>query len=384
MPEKRKLFEEVGSSSPAPVPSGGLIGDGSGARDRAAVRIWLLVIFLLVAAMIVVGGLTRLTDSGLSITEWAPIRGAIPPLSDADWAEEFAKYQASPEYQLQNKGMELDAFKTIYWWEWGHRFLGRVVGVVWAIGLLGLTLTRRVPRGWIGRLIGLGALGGLQGFIGWWMVSSGLKGSMVDVASYRLAIHLGLAFIILGLTSWYILSLARSETELIQARRAGEPVLGARAVGLMHLAFLQILMGALVAGIDAGRGFPTWPDMNGTFFPADAFYVPGKSALWAFLDNPGLVQFNHRILGYLLVIFGLFAWFRARKSAYAATRQAYGLVAIMLVLQACIGIAAVLTLAHINVAITHQIGAILLWVLVIKARHRSIYPLSGSIRKGTL
>lgn len=384
MTEKRKLFEEVGTATPAPVPVGGLIGDGSGGRDRWALRVWLFVIFLMVACMIVVGGLTRLTDSGLSITEWAPIHGTVPPLSDAEWAEEFAKYQASPEYQLQNKGMELAAFKTIFWWEWGHRFLGRIVGLVWAVGLFGLAVTGRVPRGWMGRLLGLGALGGLQGVIGWWMVSSGLKGTMVDVASYRLAVHLGLAFVILGLTAWYILSLARSDAELIQARRAGEPVLGSWAVGLMHLAFLQILLGALVAGIDAGRAFPTWPDMNGSFFPADAFYVPEKSAIWAFIDNPGLVQFNHRLAGYLLVILGLLAWFRSRKSAYAATRQAYGLVAGMLVLQAGIGIAAVLTLAHIHVAITHQIGAILLWVLIIKARHRSIYPVSGSIRKGTL
>jgi cytochrome c oxidase assembly protein subunit 15 len=384
MTEKRKLFEEVAQPTLGVLPMAGLIGDGDGARNRTAVRVWLFVIFLLVAAMIIVGGLTRLTDSGLSITEWAPIHGAIPPLSDADWAEEFTKYQASPEYLLQNKGMELEDFKTIFWWEWGHRFLGRFVGLVWAVGLLGLTLTRRVPRGWMGRLLGLGALGGLQGFIGWWMVSSGLKGTMVDVASYRLATHLGLAFIILGLTAWYILTLGRSQAELIQSRRAGEPVLGGWAVGLMHLGFIQILLGALVAGIDAGRGFPTWPDMNGTFFPADAFYVPGKSAIWAFLDNPGLVQFNHRMAGYLLVIMGAFAWFRARKSAYAATRQAYDLVAGMLVLQACIGIAAALTAAHLHIAITHQIGAILLWVLIIKARHRAIYPVSGSIRKGTL
>jgi cytochrome c oxidase assembly protein subunit 15 len=382
--EKRKVFEEVASVSAPQTPIGGLIGDATGGRDRGAVRIWLVLIFLLVASMIIVGGLTRLTDSGLSITVWDPIHGAVPPLSDADWAEEFAKYQASPEYLLQNKGMAIEDFKTIFWWEWAHRFLARVVGLVWAVGLLGLTLTRRVPRGWMGRLIGLGALGGLQGFVGWWMVSSGLKGTMIDVASYRLAVHLGLAFIILGLTTWYILMLGRGEAQLIQARRAGEPVLGGWAVGLMCLTFGQILLGALVAGIDAGRAFPTWPDMNGSFFPADAFYVPGKSAIWAFLDNAGLVQFNHRMAGYLLVIIGLLAWFRARKSAYAATRNAYGLVAGMMIVQACIGIAAALTLAQLHVALTHQIGAIVLWVLIIKARHRTIYPLTGSIRKGTL
>jgi cytochrome c oxidase assembly protein subunit 15 len=284
--------------------------------------------------------------------------------------------------------MSLEEFKVIYWWEWGHRQFGRLIGLVWFVGFLGFLLTRKIPAGWTPRLLGLGALGGLQGAIGWWMVSSGLTGTMLDVASYRLATHLGLAFVILGLIAWYVFLLGRSEAELMQARRGREDRLARMSTGLMHFTFLQIVLGALVAGIDAGRAFPTWPDMNGQFFPADAFYVPdgqgGSKAMWhAFLENPGLVQFMHRMSGYLLFAFGIVVWLRARQSAHTSTRNAFHGVMAMMVAQMVLGIAAVLTAAHVHVAITHQIGAVLLWVLIIRARHLSIYPRAGSIRKGT-
>ena len=383
MAGKRSIFEDVGAGVAAPAsPAGGMIGSrGTGARR--GIRAWLAVLFLLVACMIAVGGLTRLTDSGLSITEWRPVTGALPPLNDAAWAEEFAKYQASPEYKLQNKGMELDAFKQIYWWEWGHRQLGRVIGLVWAVGFFGFLAARKIPAGWTGRLLAVGALGGVQGAIGWWMVSSGLKGAMVDVASYRLATHLGIAFVILGLIAWYVFLLGRSEAELMQARRGREQKLFGMTTGLMHFAFLQILLGALVAGIDAGRAFPTWPDMNGQFFPADAFYVPNGMWWQAFFENPGLVQFIHRMSGYLLFAFGVVVWLRGRKSPHAVTRVACHLVMAMLVAQVVLGIFAAVTAAQVHVAITHQIGAVVLWVLVIRARYLAQYPVAGSIRKGT-
>lgn len=382
MAEKRKLFEDVGASSAPVVPKGGLIDGRKGARR--GIRAWLVSIFLLVAVMIAVGGLTRLTDSGLSITEWRPVTGAIPPLSEADWAVEFEKYQSSAEFQLVNSQMSLEEFKSIFWWEWGHRQLGRVIGLVWAVGFLGFAAARAIPAGWTGRLLGLGALGGLQGAIGWWMVSSGLVGENVDVESYRLATHLGLAFVILGLTAWYVFLLGRSETDLMQARRVGERKLVGLSTGLMHFAFLQILLGALVAGIDAGRGFPTWPDMNGQFFPADAFYVPGGGGLWhAFFENPGLVQFMHRMAGYLVFAFGVMVWLRGRQSAHAATRTAFHALMAMLVAQVVLGIVTVLTAAHMHVAITHQIGAVILWVLILRARHLAMYPVAGSIREGT-
>ncbi|MEY3534009.1 MAG: hypothetical protein RI979_2033 [Pseudomonadota bacterium] len=381
MAEKRKLFEEVGATAQV-APQGGLIEGNKGARR--GIRAWLVALFLLVAMMIAVGGLTRLTDSGLSITEWKPVTGAIPPLSEADWVTEFDKYKATPEYQLQNSQMSMEAFKVIFWWEWAHRQLGRVVGLVWAVGFVGFLVARAIPPGWTGRLLGLGALGGLQGAIGWWMVSSGLVGEQVDVKSYRLATHLGLAFVILGLIAWYVFLLGRSETNLIQARRNSERKLVGLSTGLMHFAFLQILLGALVAGIDAGRGFPTWPDMNGQFFPADAFYVPGGGGVWhAFFENPGLVQFMHRMAGYLLFAFGIVVWLRGRHSAHAATRNAFHAVMAMLVAQMVLGIITVLTAAHMHIAITHQIGAVILWVLIIRARHLSVYPVAGSIAKGT-
>jgi cytochrome c oxidase assembly protein subunit 15 len=381
MAEKRKLFEEVGATAQV-APQGGLIEGNKGARR--GIRAWLVALFLLVAMMIAVGGLTRLTDSGLSITEWKPVTGAIPPLSEADWVTEFDKYKATPEFQLQNSQMSMEAFKVIFWWEWAHRQLGRVVGLVWAVGFVGFLAARAIPPGWTGRLLGLGALGGLQGAIGWWMVSSGLVGEQVDVKSYRLATHLGLAFIILGLIAWYVFLLGRSETNLIQARRNSERKLVGLSTGLMHFAFLQILLGALVAGIDAGRGFPTWPDMNGQFFPADAFYVPGGGGVWhAFFENPGLVQFMHRMAGYLLFAFGIVVWLRGRQSAHAATRGAFHAVMAMMVAQMVLGIITVLTAAHMHIAITHQIGAVILWVLIIRARHLSVYPVAGSIAKGT-
>jgi cytochrome c oxidase assembly protein subunit 15 len=382
MAEKRKLFEEVGAGQAKAAAVPGLIDGRKGAR--AGIRLWLVAIFLLLAAMIAVGGLTRLTDSGLSITEWRPVTGAIPPMSEADWAVEFEKYKASPEFLQQKSQMGLDEFKSIFWWEWGHRQLGRVIGLVWALGFFGFLAARAIPPGWTGRLLGLGALGGLQGAIGWWMVSSGLTGVMVDVASYRLATHLGLAFVILGLCAWYVFLLGRTETDLMQARRGAERKLVRLSTGLMHAAFLQVVLGALVAGIDAGQGFPTWPDMNGQFFPADAFYVPGGGGVWhAFFENPGLVQFMHRMAGYLVLAFGVVVWLRGRQSAHAATRAAFHAVMAMLLAQIALGIVTVLMSAHLHIAITHQIGAVILWVLILRARHLSMYPVAGSIREGT-
>jgi cytochrome c oxidase assembly protein subunit 15 len=382
MAGKRSIFQEVGAETPVVLPQGGMIGRGS-QGGRGAIRVWLILLFALVALMIAVGGATRLTDSGLSITEWKPVMGALPPMDAAAWQAEFARYQASPEYQLQNKGMSLEAFKSIYWWEWGHRQLGRVIGLVWAVGFLGFLVARRIPAGWTGRLLMLGALGAAQALIGWWMVASGLTGNRVDVASYRLAIHLGLAFVILGFIAWQVFLLGRSEADLMQARRGREDKLFRLSTGLMHVALLQVLLGALVAGIDAGRGFPTWPDMNGRFFPADAFYAPGRPAWAAFFENPGLVQFIHRMAGYLLFAFGVVVWLRGRRSAYLATRTAFNLVMGMLVAQIALGIATVLSAAAPHMALTHQVGAVVLWVLILRARYLCQYPVAGSIRKGT-
>ena len=376
--KKRSIFEDVGGPKTAPVrPAGGLIDRGrSGAR--LGIRAWLVVLFLLVVAMIVVGGLTRLTDSGLSITEWRPVTGALPPMDAAGWEAEFARYKATPEFALQNSQMTLEAFKSIYWWEWGHRQLGRVIGLVWGIGFLGFLIARKVPPGWTGRLFVLGVLGAAQGAIGWWMVSSGLGAGRTDVLSYRLAVHLGLAFTILGLIAWDIFLLSRPEPALMTARRFRDGKLFGMTTGLLHLAMVQILLGALVAGIDAGRAYPEWPLMAGQVFPPDAFSL---TPVWRNLfENAGLVQFLHRTTGYLVFLFGLAVWWRGRRSAYRSTARAYDWMAAMLFGQVVIGIGTVLHAAPLSLAILHQLGAVTLWVLILRARFLSQYPVSQNLR----
>ena len=378
MSEKRSIFEEVGEKREVARPAGGVI-DQAPKGARRGIRLWLSILFTMVVLMIAVGGLTRLTDSGLSITEWKPVTGALPPMSAEAWDIEFEKYKAIPEYQLQNKGMSLTEFKFIYWWEWGHRQLGRAVGLVWALGFLGFAVTRNIPTGWTRRMLFVGVLGGLQGAIGWWMVSSGLTGERVDVASYRLATHLGLAFVILGYLAWYILLLSRPEKDLMQARRGKETKLFSLSTGLLHASFVQILLGALVAGIDAGRTFTDWPLMAGSFFPPEAFDL---TPLWVnFFENPGLVQFVHRMWGYLLIAFAIVVWRRARGSAHGATRFAFNAVMAALAVQIVLGITTVLYIAPWQLAIAHQLMAVLIWVLILRARFLSFYPISTPIRE---
>ena len=379
MSDKRSIFEEVGAETkPAPKATPGLISSGRDTAKRA-IRLWLHLLLGLVALMIVIGGLTRLTDSGLSITEWKPVTGAVPPMNAAAWQDAFSKYQQTPEYILQNKGMSLSEFKSIFWWEWGHRQLGRLIGLVWALGFFWFLARRQIPTGWTGRLLGLGLLGGLQGAIGWWMVASGLIGRMVDVASYRLAAHLGLAFIIIGLISWYLFTLKRGAKDLLQARRNRETGLSRLAGILLALVFFQILLGALVAGIDAGRGYIDWPLMNGQFLPDESFdYQP----LWSnFFENPALVQFNHRMLGYLVGLFAVFAWWQARKSPLTASRQAFGRVLLLILVQMGLGIVTVLYAAPWQIAILHQIWAIIIIVFVLHARFLAMYPQAQSLRQ---
>lgn len=380
MAEKRKLFEDVAEGETTkPVAQTGVIDRGrQGARG--AFRIWLMILFALVFVMIAVGGMTRLTDSGLSITEWRPLTGAVPPMNEADWASEFEKYQQIDEFKLQNSWMQLSDFKVIYWWEWGHRQLGRVIGLVWAIGFFWFLLRRQIPTGWTGRLVLLGALGGAQGAIGWWMVASGVTSGegTLDVASYRLATHLGLAFVILGFITWYALLLSRPERDLMQARRAREGRQFGLATGMLHFTFLQILLGALVAGIDAGRYFVDWPLMQGQVFPPDAFdLIP----VWRnFFENAGLVQFMHRVTGYVLFIFGVVVWLRGRKSVHPQTRFAFNAVMAALAIQIVVGITTVLYAAPVHIALVHQAIAVILWVLILRARYLSAYPIATSLR----
>ena len=378
MSQKRSIFEEVATDEKAEVavPSPGMIDQVR--PGRRGVVIWLAVLFAMVLATIVVGGLTRLTDSGLSITEWKPVTGAVPPLNADDWSAEFALYQGTPEFQLENKNMTMAEFKSIYWWEWGHRQLGRLIGLVWAVGFIGFWLAGRIPAGWHGRLVAIGVLGGAQGAIGWWMVSSGLTGAMVDVASYRLAIHLGLAFVILGLIAWYVLALSRRDADLMQARRGREGRLVSLGTMLLGLAFVQILLGALVAGIDAGRGYTDWPLMAGRFFPEGALDL---TPVWRnFFEEAGMVQFIHRMWGYLLFGVGLWVWRSSRRSGNDATKRSFDWMAVMLFGQIVLGIGTVMYSAPVHLAIVHQLGAVALWVLIIRARFMAAYPLAQKIK----
>ena len=378
---KRPIFQEVSSQTPtAQPPAGGMI-DARPKGARGAIRVWLVVLFVMVAAMIALGGATRLTGSGLSITEWRPVTGALPPSGQAAWEAEFAKYQAIPQFQVDNPTMDLAGFKRIYWWEWAHRQLGRAVGLVWALGFLFFWASGRMPAGWAPRLLVLGGLGGLQGAVGWWMVSSGLVEGMTAVASYRLAVHLGLAFAILGLIAWQVLQLSRPEAQLLRARRAGEPKLFSMTTGLMHLAFVQLLLGALVAGIDAGRQYTGWPKMGGEWIPA-AIWDAGLG--WRnFFENAATVQFTHRMVGYLLAVFAVVVWLRARRSPHPVTRGAFTAMIVAVGLQIALGIVTVIHGAPLGEALAHQFGAVALFVLIIRARHHARYPFETSVR-GTI
>jgi len=325
--------------------------------DRSRpVAIWLFAVAVLVLAMVVVGGATRLTDSGLSITQWKPVSGALPPLSAQDWNDEFARYKEIPQYAQLNKGMSLAAFKTIYWWEWSHRLLGRIVGVAFAVPFAYFLIRRQLPRRLIWRCAGLFALGGLQGMVGWWMVASGLAGR-VSVAPERLATHLGLAFILLSAMVWSALDAWAGAPRV----KAQTPWIG-YAFGLMGLIFAQILLGALVAGNDAGLVYNDWPLMNGALFPKDY----AGAGLWATLvHSQAAVQFNHRILAYTVLAVAIFTAVAARQARELAP-EAKALAAVLagaVTLQACLGVATLMTHVPIALGMAHQIMAAIVLAL---------------------
>lgn len=325
---------------------------------RPLVRGWLYAVAALMVVTLVVGGATRLTESGLSIVEWKPVTGAIPPLSQAHWLEEFAKYQQIPEYQLQNAGMPLEAFKQIYWWEWAHRFLGRAIGLVFLVPFLVFLAQRRIdrPLGW--KLAGLFALGGVQGFVGWWMVTSGLS-DRLDVSQYRLATHLGLAFLILAALFWTAL-------DVWPDRRAGRTTRGVGKAALVFsgLVFVQILLGAFVAGLDAWLIHNTWPLMDGGVIP----HLGAVGPLSAFEDR-SLVQFNHRMGGYAVVIAATVLAAAAWKLTSGAARRRLGMTAGLSWVQMALGVGALLSVGAIEAGAAHQAGAILLFLAALSLAH---------------
>ncbi|MFG1391292.1 COX15/CtaA family protein [Xanthobacter agilis] len=324
----------------------------SGPRAARAVRLWLYVVAALIVAMVGVGGATRLTESGLSITQWKPVTGVVPPLSPAEWQAEFERYKAIPQYEILNRGMGLDGFKRIYWWEWTHRLLGRLVGAVVLLPLLYFAATGAV-RGWLlACCLGLFALGGLQGAVGWWMVASGLS-ARTSVSPYRLAIHLTLAGLILSATVMVARTLAPPA-----APSAAPPDMGMRlratAVALPILVLVQIFAGGLVAGLDAGMAFNTWPLMDGALIPAPD-QLGAMRPWWRNLfENALTVQFDHRMIAYALWAASLLHALDARRTHGA--RGAWLLFAVVSA-QAMLGIATLLLAVPLGVALAHQFGA---------------------------
>ena len=322
---------------------------GAASSRPIAISNWLYSVAFLVFIMVVVGGITRLTESGLSITEWKPITGALPPLSEADWLSEFTKYQQIPEYREISgpAGMTLADFKFIYFWEWVHRLLGRLIGVAFALPLLWFAVKRAIPSGYAMRLVALLALGGLEGTIGWWMVSSGLS-ERTDVSHFRLAVHLLTALFILGGLVWTALDLRQL------ARGNDRPArLTGLGVSVLAVLFVQLLFGAYTAGLNAGYVSNTWPLMNGYFVPGGINWAEG---VWAALNNdPYLIHFIHRWWAWVAVGFLVLL---ARK-VRSLNRWSSVAIHIAFGSQILLGIATVMTGIDINLAVLHQaVGAL--------------------------
>ena len=317
--------------------------------DRSkAVAIWLFAVAAMVFAMVVLGGATRLTQSGLSITEWRPVTGAVPPLSHAAWLAEFERYQRIPQYQLVNRGMSLAAFQAIYWWEWAHRLLGRLVGVAFFIPFVAFLVLKRLPRRLIWRSWVLLALGGLQGLVGWWMVASGLS-VRVSVAPERLMIHLGLALFLFCLLIWTGL-----EAWFGQGQASGARSWRRAGAGLVGLIFFQILLGGLVAGNQAGLVYNDWPLMNGHVFPKD--FLGGGGLGHALLHSQAAVQFDHRIGAYLLLLAaGAAVAFSRRSAELPSQAKALALtLGGLVLLQAALGVTTLMMRAPLALSLAHQ------------------------------
>jgi len=341
------------------------------------IQAWLWSVCGLIALMVVVGGATRLTDSGLSITEWQPILGAIPPLTAADWLIALEKYRQIPEYQLVNKGMTLDEFKFIYWWEWAHRFLGRFIGVAFAIPLVVFWLRGQVPRPMLPWLFGLLCLGALQGFVGWYMVQSGLV-DRVDVSQYRLALHLSIAFLILGLLVWCRLELAPVRP-IIALKTLSHGAVAAAAI-VVALVFLQVALGAFVAGTKAGLTYNTWPLMDGAFIPTGLY---AAAPWWANItENITAIQFNHRMTAYGLIAVALaHAVWVALKADDGSVVVSGFVVAAAICAQAVIGIWTLLAAdgsIPIGLGLAHQGWGAVVLALAVWHLHRMMRSVSGT------
>jgi len=344
-----------------------MTGTSYAPEPSRAVGLWLLAVAAMIAAMVLVGGLTRLTGSGLSITQWQPISGAIPPLSHAAWVAEFDHYKLIPQYRDENLGMTLAQFKGIFWWEWSHRLLGRLIGFVFLLPFLWFAWRGEIPRADYRRMIGLFVLGGFQGLVGWWMVQSGLE-FRDSVSQYRLAAHLGVALILFAAILWTALSYLRPKPAGSVPASQG---FGARL--FVAGVYLQMLLGALVAGLHAGLIYNTWPSMNGNFGPENPFFA---HPWWInFFEDAGLVQFDHRIGAYLIACGALALFFAARKLKGAQKVSAHAVLG-MTLLQITLGILTLINQVPIPLAALHQITAVALFTTAIW----HAYEVSGGAR----
>ena len=324
-----------------------------GQNKNIYVSYWLLLITFLVALMIIVGGLTRLTDSGLSITRWDIISGILPPLSLSGWEKSFTLYKQIPEYKLLNSSMTLEQFKSIYWWEYTHRLLGRIVGLFYLLPLFYFTFKKMIKKKSLISLYIILILIFFQGFIGWYMVKSGLT-ERTDVSHYRLALHLTLAFIIFILLLWNYLKY-KNQQNLIHNKKLPSylPIL------FISCVIIQICMGAFVSGLDAGQIYQTWPLMSQSYFPNDS-NIKDLFSINA-LETPSIVQFIHRNIAYFIILlFSFIATIIYRNKDFVYLRSAVLLVFVFLFLQTFLGILTVLSGAQIILASMHQIGSILL------------------------
>ncbi len=331
--------------------------------EHKPIVIWLGFICFMVFMMVVVGGVTRLTHSGLSMVEWKPLIGAIPPIGEAQWMDVFNKYKQFPEYKLINKGMSLDAFKSIFYWEYGHRVLGRLVGVVFFFPWLVFLLQKRMDRKLNLKLIGLFGLGGMQGLMGWYMVKSGLIENP-GVSHYRLAAHLSLAFLIIAVALWIMMDLLNPKL----IRNVAGQKLRKFSIAIAAITCVQIVYGAFVAGLKAGFAYNTFPKMNHEWLPSVAFDL---APFWLnFVENHALVQFIHRVMAWLLLVMILSFWSIAKKQELSLRqKRSVNLMTLMIVLQFVLGVWALVSGVPVSLGTIHQGGACIFLILLIYVIH---------------
>ena len=335
-------------------------------KSRSSIAIWLLVCCAAIYAMVVLGGVTRLTGSGLSMVKWEPVIGVLPPTSQSDWEEVFLLYQQYPEFKLKNSQMNLEEFKSIFWLEYLHRLLGRLIGVIFILPLIYFWATKKIEKPFIRKLVFMFVLGGLQGLLGWYMVKSGLSQDP-HVSQYRLTAHLGFAFIIYAYIFWTALDLLFPQET--QAGSSDNRGLRRFSFFITGTVFITALSGGFVAGLKAGRAYNTFPLMNGQFIPDG---LASLDPWWRNLfENVTTVQFDHRLLAYsLIVLIPIYLFSALKRRLSAGIRAAFHLLLILLMVQVTLGVSTLLLYVPVGLAATHQGVALALFTVVLFLSHR--------------